>query len=281
VLEGMASMEERDGTIRLIGLGALLAGAVSAAVVAVDGSGQLGGAFARDQVTIYGPAQAALAIALAVGGILLLVVRRRAHVSALLGVTGLCAAQLAGAGFVGYRRWPLYWGCCSSGPVTEPDLVHRLAMAMGVVCAVTAVACVVILAWKGFLRWHGLAVAVAIPVALVVAVAVPRLVAGGWGDKRELAAWALIYSLPYASGLAVSAFMERFAALAVVGAVSCSALIARVGEPFLGQHRPWGDALSLVLLAAAAVAVSRLIPQGRRAPQPRVPQLAEHSSSSP
>jgi hypothetical protein len=210
-------MNERDRSVWLVGIGALLSGAGSAAVVAVDGKGELGGAFARDQLTVYGPAQAALALALAVAGLVLLVTRRRVAGAALLGVIGLCAAQLAGAGLVAVRRWPLYWGCCSPEDVTERDLVRALASGMAVACAVTAVACVLALVWRRDLGWRGVGAAVAIPIALVVALAAPRLVVGGWVDVRELAAWALMYSLPFAGGLAVSSLMQRFAALTMAG----------------------------------------------------------------
>lgn len=106
-------MEEREGSVRLLGVGALFAGAVSSAVVAVDGTGQIGGAITGDQPTIYGPAQATLAVGLAGAGLLLLVARGRGAVAALLSVIGLLAAQLAGTGLVGFRRWPLLWGCCT------------------------------------------------------------------------------------------------------------------------------------------------------------------------
>lgn len=247
-----------------MGIGALWSGAVSVVVVAVDGKGAFPGAFARGQLTVYGPAHAALAVVLAVAGLLVLRTRGRVAVAALLGVIGLCAAQLAGAGLVARRRWPLYWGCCASGNVTEGDLVRDLATGMAVACSVTAAACVGVLVRKRYLGWRGVWATVAAPVALLVAVALPRLVAGSWEDERELAAWALMYSLPFAGALAISALMERFAALAVATAVACSALVATVGKPFLLLGRPWSAALVLVIAAGVAVAAARLIPRGRR-----------------
>ena len=195
-------METRE-RVWLAGIGALFSGAVSGAVVAVDGTGQIGGAFTGEEPTIYGPGQAALALAIAGAGVLLLVARRRVAVAALLGVIGLCAAQLAGTGLVGLRRWPLFWGCCTPETVTEQTLVRTLAVAMAVVCAVTAVACVVVLVWGRYVRWTGvdLPVVVAFAVALVVAIAGPRLVVGDGDDALDLAAWALMYSLPFAAGL--------------------------------------------------------------------------------
>ncbi len=257
-------MGEPERGVRLLGVVALISGAVSAAVVAVDGKGQFGGAFSvGEQPTIYGPAQAALALALAVSGLLVLVARRRVAVAALLGVIGLCAAQLAGAGLVGRRRWPHFWGCCSPESVTEQALVRTLAVVMAVVCAVTAVACVAVLVRRPYVRWTGvdLPVVVAFAVALVVGIAGPRMVVGGWDDERALAAWALMYSLPFAAGLAISALLPRFAALAIAGAVAGSALIATVGESFLELNQPWGDAQALVIAGAGAVAATRLFPR--------------------
>lgn len=259
----MVFLKARDRIVWLVAVSALLSGAVSAGAVAVAGNGDIGGAFARDQLTIYGPAHAALSIALAVGGLLLLVLRQREAVAALLGTTGMCAAQLAGAGLVGYRRWPLYWGCCSSGAVTEQSRVRMLAVAMALACAVSAVACIVVL-WRRFPVWQGWVAALAFPVALVVAVAVPRLMAGAWSDGRDLAAGALTYSLPFAAALASSALMGRFAALALAVAVACSAVMATVGQPFLESRLPFRDSVALVVAAAVAVAVSRLIPAGQR-----------------
>jgi hypothetical protein len=265
-------MAERQGSVRLVGFGALLAGAVSAAVVAVDGTGQIGGAITGDQPTIYGPAQATLAVGLAGAGLLLLVARGGSAVAVLLSTIGLCAAQLAGTGLVGFRRWPLFWGCCTPESVTEKDLVRTLALVMAVACAVTAVGCVVVLVSARHVRWTGLDVTVFVTfaVALVVAVAGPRLVVGGWAvDVKGLAAWALMYSLPFAAALALSALMQRVPALATSGAVVVSALIATMGVSQLELNQPWGDARALVIAAAVAVAVTRLLPRPRKtSPEP-------------
>lgn len=269
-------MEEGDRGVWLMGVLALPSGAVSAAVVAIDGTGRIGGAFAGEQTTIYGPSQAVLSLALAVAGVLALVARRRVAVTAVLGVIGLCASQLAGAGLVGLRRWPHFWGCCSPEAVTETDLVRNLAVVMAVVCALTAVLCVVVLFTRGYAVWAGLEVpvVVAFTVALTVAIAGPRLVVGGWSDGRGLAAWALMYSLPFAAALAISALMRRLTALSMAAVVASSALIATAGESFLELNQPWGDAQVLVVVGALTVAAARLIPQGKRA-------LAEATSPSP
>jgi hypothetical protein len=257
-------MSSQAGSVRLVAVAALVSGGFSAVVVALPGRGYIGGGFAPDQTTIYGPAHAALALALASAGLLLVVSSRREPMAALLGVIGLCSAQLAGVGLVGYRRWPLYWGCCSIKYVTHQELVRNLAVAMAVVCAVTAVASLLVLVSQRFLAWQGWAAAVAFPVALVVAVAVPGIMAGDPYDERDLVAAALTYSVPFGAALAVSGLMVRPAALVVAATVAGSALIATVGSPFLETVLPFRAAQALAVGSAGLVAVARLVP--RRSP---------------
>lgn len=137
---------------------------------------------------------------------------------------------------------------------------------MAVVCALIAVACVVVLVSARHVRSTGVnaTLVVAIAVALVVATAGPPLVVvvGGWtGDVKDLVAATLMYSLPFAAALALSGLMPRFPALASAGAVASSALIATVGESSLFEL---GDAQALVIAAAVVVAATRLLPLPKR-----------------
>ena len=243
---------------------ALAAGAVSTVVLAVDGDGEVGGAL-TDGLSVFGRAHVALAAALLASGLLLCVARRRSVVAGLVAVAGVCAAQLAGAGVVGYRRWPLYWGCCSE-PVTEQDLVRVLALSMGVVCCLAALVCLLVLVRGRLLRWNGPDLAVSLAVALVVAVGVPRVAVGGWSDTHELGAWALMYSLPFAAGLVVSGLLDRLAAFAVVVTIAASASLSTVGYNFvyLANAAEPGDAMKLVLGACVLVVLWRLVPRVRR-----------------
>ncbi len=241
------------------------AGCLSAAVLAVGGAGGLGGAYSRG-LTIYGRSHALLALALAAVGLLLLVVRRSDGVVALLGVAVLLAALLAGAGIVGRRRWPLYWGCCSPKAVTEGELVRTLATAMGVVCALAALVCVVVLLSGLSLSGSRLALTVAVPVALVVAIVVPRIMVGGWEDEREVVARALMYSLPIGATLVLAAAMPRLAALAVVAATVAAALVLTTGEPFIlfsGRLGNEATATWVVVVACLVVAAARLMTHPR------------------
>ena len=224
-----------------------------------------------NQPTIYGPAHTTLAIGLVVAGLLLLGARGRGATAALLSVIGLCAAQLAGTGLVGFRRWPLFCGLLLlRSPSPNTIWSALLAIVMAVVCTVTAVACVVVLVSARLVRWIGvdLTVVAAFAMALVVAIAGPPLVVvvDGWiGDVKDLAAWALMYSLPFAAALALSGLMQRFAALVTAGAVVGSAFIATLWR---GAHfsllQPWGDARAVVIAAAGAVAATRLFPLSKK-----------------
>jgi hypothetical protein len=85
----------------------------------------------------------------------------------------------------------------------------------------------------------------------------------GWiGDVKDLMAVALMYSLPFAVALALSGLMQRFAALATVGAVASSAILTTLGESSLFDL---GDARALVIAAAAVVAATRLFPLSNKA----------------
>lgn len=255
-------MKLREGSVRLVGVAALLAGVVSAAVVAVDGTGRIEGAIASDQPTIYGPAQTTLSAGLVVAGLLLLLAARgRVAAAALTGVVGLLSAQLAATGLVAYRRWPLYWGCCTPEAVTEQELVRTLALLIAVVCGLTALASVVLLFAARYAVWTGasFAVAVAMAAGLTVALAGPPLVAmgGGWAsDVKDLVAVALMYSLPLGIALALSSLMPRLAALTMAGAVAASVLATTLGEPSFFE---FGDARVLVAVSAAVVAATRLV----------------------
>ena len=109
---------------------------------------------------------------------------------------------------------------------------------MAIVCAVTAVASLLVLVSQRFLRLEEWAAAVAFPAALT-------------------------YAIPFEAALAVSGLMVRRAALVVAAAVACSALVATVGSPFLETVLPFRDA-ALAVGAAGVVAVARLV--SRRSP---------------
>ena len=247
------------------GVCALGAAVVAAVVIAIDGSGAISTAFtepAPRAVTVYGVGSLLLAVALGVSGLLVLVVRHRVAVTALVGVAGLCAAQLAGTGLVARRRWPLYWGCCAEDAITARELVRGLALGMAVVCALAAVVCLVVLVGGRFLRRPGadLRTVVAFATALVVALLGPSLADPGYG--HDVAAWSLMYGVPFAVALALTALVPRGAGLSLAAGVAASALAAQAGASYLELRQPWDGALLLVLLASAVAAGGLLLPAG-------------------
>jgi hypothetical protein len=240
---------------------AVVSGAVSALVVAYHGTGGPRGGFSVEENTIYGPSHLALAIGLAGAGVLLAVVKRQELVVALLGVIGVFGAQLAGVGLVGYRRWPLYWGASSDVVVHHEDLVRRLALLMGALCALTAFASLAVLVARRSFRWQGWTTAVALAAAMVVLVLVPPLIASdGFGTHNSVAA-ALTYSVPFAGALTLAGLTSRFAALVITAAVAVSAVIAVAGQSMLDLILPFHDAQGLVVGAAVVVALASLLPR--------------------
>jgi hypothetical protein len=262
------AMEVRAGSVRLVGVSALAAGAVSATILAVDGNGRFGGAWTGAGPTVYGPQQLLLAVTLAAAGLTLLVTRTLGVAAAALGMAGLCAAQLAGTGLVSVRRWPLYRGCCSAEAITQEGLVRVLSALMAGVCALSALACVALLIVGHFATWSRPTAsrAIALGAGGVVMVVGPLLVTEHVsGDLRDLLAWALVYSVPIGAALALSGTLQRPAAWAVSGAVIATALTATAGTSFLETRLPWGSAQELVVAAAVVVALSRIRPPTRTA----------------
>ena len=247
---------------------AVLAGTASLVVLGIGGNGGLGGAFSHG-VTIYGRAHVVLASALVVVGLVLFASRSRAGDTALLAVIVLVPGLLAGAGVVGYRRWPLYKGCCATKPVNDWELMRLLAMGMGVVCAVVAIAGLVALVVGRHLTGNVVSIVVAVPVLAVVTVYVPRLAYGDWEDERELVAWALMYSLPLSAVLLLAVAMPRVPALATVALVACAAVVTLAGEPFILLQGRYGDqtkAAVVVLAACLVVGATRLLSMARQSP---------------
>lgn len=151
------------------------------------------------------------------------------------------------------------------------DLVRSLALAMASVCGVIAVACVVVLASEGLLRWRGLTSIVSASAAVFIAVAEALLLADGWSDGREIAAFALMYSLPFAIALTVSGLMEPSPALAVLVGVSASALLSTLFASRVNLDSDLSMALMLMLVATAGIAASH-----HRVTLAKRPECASH-----
>ena len=272
--------DQRGGAVESQGLergakvAGILAGAVALLVVSVDGQGRPGGA-AIGVLTIYGRAHVILALALLSAALTLTVVRAQSAKAALLAVVVLWGAQLGGVGVVAYRRWPHYYGCCSNYDVSV-GAMKGLAAAMAVTGGAAAGLAVAALLAGGHLRWRGSGwrVLVAWPLALAVLVAVPRLVVGGWGDVREVGARVVMYAVPIAVAIAVSALLDRAPALVLLSAVAVDALLLTQGRPFVELGAPRSLAMSLVIMVVGLLALLRLLPLLRSSPpkaEPVVP----------
>jgi len=251
-----ATVAPTEHSARLPGTVSVVAGLVAVLAVAVDGAGHLGGGFTSSELTIYGPGQALLAGGLIAAGIVLMLLRRRDGVAAGLVVAALCAAQLASTGLVGFRRWPLFRGASAPAPLTAEDLARSLALLMAAACAVAALGCLVSLVRGGHLAWRGGVSVAALATAAVVASVGPLLLTYRPFEVRELAAWSLMYGLPYAAAVTVSGLVRRPVALVAAGAVAACSLVATAGTSMLELIQPWGAAHALVLVAAVTVVVA-------------------------
>lgn len=256
----------RPAATTVVGMLAIIAGSASAWVVLTDGDGSLGWPSGPDAVSIYGPEQAMAAAGLVVSGAGLVLLRARGVAATCLVLAALCAALLAGAGLVGVRKWPHYWGCCAPGPVEERALVQSLALGMGAGCAVLAVALATALMSGGHVRWRGWESAPGLVAAVVVAVTVPPTSAAGRFDASDLAAVSLVLALPVAAALGAAALLERRAALAILAFVAVAEGVAASpvgGSSFLAVNLATGEATPVVAAAVVVSGAARAVPAWR------------------
>ncbi|CAM3860750.1 hypothetical protein [Nocardioides zeicaulis] len=247
----MGQGEGRVAGSRAVGAAALAAALVSAGVTVAGGLPLA----ARPEAggSLFGPAQVVLVAALALLGAVLLVRGRDGRMLPVVAVAGLAAAELAGVGVVSVRRWGIFVGGGYAGvPTVGWQQGRVLAAAMGLVCATVALVCLGVLV-RHRARPHRGRAALAVTAGAAVALLGPLAVRTPVLDRSDLAAWALMYAVPFAAALALVAWVPRRVGLALAVAVAASAVVAPLGESFLEAVVPSGPALPVVLLAAGAV----------------------------
>jgi hypothetical protein len=240
------------------GLVAVVAGLFAMACLAVGPGGGLG--LHLSGRSVYTASQWVLALTL-VGAGVVAVVTRRAASSCALAAAGVFAAQLAGAGLVGYRHW-VPWSGMGGGSLQHPSVLKGIGIALAGGCLVAVVSCVL-----GLIARQAFAVRATRPVGRVATVAIgtvmvgliPLTLAGGQSDRLDWesqGAFSLLYAIPWGVSIAVSAWLVRPAALGVHAAVGISAVVASQTAGMMStsdQSLGFGFAA----LAALAVAVSR------------------------
>jgi hypothetical protein len=240
---------------RWLGVVVVTSGVVALGCLAVDGRDRLVG-FADladvywERYTIYSLDQVAVGLALVLTGLCLLVTRPAKWDVALAAVGGLCAAQLAGLGMVGYRKWPSFVG--SQGSVPDWGLVQELAAVMGGSCAVAAVICLLFVLREG--RPELRALLVAVPLGLLLAAALPFVAPWDPADLGDRVAIALMYGIPLGLALAVTGIMDFRSATGVTAAVAASGLLMGRSEAFVSTE----NLLPVVGLVVASSLVNLL-----------------------
>lgn len=240
---------------RWLGIVMVTSGVVALGCLAIDGRDRLVGLADLADVyweryTIYSLDQVALGVALVLIGLGLLVTRSAKWSVALAAVAGLCAAQLAGLGMVGYRKWPSFVGSYQSVP--DWGLVQELAAVMAGSCAVAAVVCLLFVLREG--KPDRRALLVAVPLGLFLAVALPFIAPWELADLGDRMAIALMYGIPMGLALAVTGLMELRSAAVVTAAVAASGLLMGRSEAFV----PAQNMLPVVGLVGASALVNLL-----------------------
>lgn len=240
---------------RWLGIVVVTSGVVALGCVAVDGRDRLVGLADLADVyweryTIYSLDQVVVGLALVLTGLGLLVTRSAKWDVALAAVAGLCAAQLAGLGMVGYRKWPAFVG--AYGSVPDWGLVQELAVLMGGSCAVAATICLIFVLRAG--RPEVRALRVAVPLGLLLVVALPFVAPWDGADLGDRVAIALMYGIPLGLALAVTGLMEVRSATVVTAAVGAGGLLMGRSDAFV----PAENMLPVVGLVVASSLVNLL-----------------------
>lgn len=202
----------------------------------------------------------------------------RAAVAAAGGVTGVCAAQVAGLGAWAHRHWEPAFGM-GGGYAGDPPRLEQLALlvaAGGAVAAVAAVAQLVVASeWPRSTPWAARAPRVV--VGLVVLGGVPAGLAAldaGLADRTSLGAFALVHGVPWGLACVAVGWAARAAALGVLAAAAAgagAAVVAPSAALTHGQGEPVFAAVVVLLVLAVLLEVGR--GRRRRAPAPPAPRV--------
>jgi hypothetical protein len=198
-------------------------------------------------------------LALAVGSAVVPRVREMGAVPAAVG--GVFAAELAGLGIVAVKHWHPAFGM-GGGYSGDLHVLQALALLVFAAGVVAATASLVRLVVHGALprpesqkiRRTAVAVGGAVLVLLPVAIG-----GGGFGrlDATSLTAFALIYSAPWGISIALTGWLGRTEARAVLAACSLCAAMALVGPQMTDLVGQAFLAFGLALAAVVATLVSR------------------------
>jgi hypothetical protein len=204
--------------------------------------------------TIYDTARWILLAALAATAVTLLIVRRP-HIAKVAATTGaVLAVQLVGTGIVAFKHWRPAAGMTGIGQANL-GVVRTLAAVLTVAAAAALAACLATLrhikavptptsaASRIFTAICGILIAAVVP--LILGAGNPET-----ADVTSLGAYALLYSLPWGTAVAVSGWLPRAAAVAAASTVAVSALLATASHTMVPVANPAAGLLPAAALAA-------------------------------
>jgi hypothetical protein len=236
---------------RVIGWMMLACAALAAVAVATPPTG--GYWYTGDQKSVYDWSTWLQVGMLTAAGLVLVAVKSGRIGAAIVGISS--GAQLAGTGIVAHRRWFTSGGF--GAHAANERVLRAAALGLTAVGVVVVVMCLFVI----WLRRDRLArtslrlVAVTAVLAAGVAVFVPIVMGYELGSRRtEMGAHALMYSLPWAFVVLLTAWLDRRATLVAAGAITVSALPLLKGTVMIPSVRPEA-AFVVALVAAAALLV--------------------------
>lgn len=240
----------------VLGFALLVLGSLSLLCLSVGASGS-----AWNSPTVYTKVQFVLAGALTLLGLVPLMLSR--VLAATAATAAVIGAQLMGAGMVAFQHWKPASGI-NSFAFSSYFLVRSLAVVLAVSGLLAACGSVLTLARRAafsFTRMTPGASRCVVGIGVSVLVGLPPMLGLGSAsslDLTSLGSAVLLYSLPLGGGLIVVAWLARTPALAVVGTVATSAVLAGLGKHMIFIPNP-EFGFVLVLAAAFAVLVVRLL----------------------
>jgi hypothetical protein len=238
--------------------GVIVLAAVAPGVIVLGTRGRTG--VAGQSGTLYDHSRWLLLALLAAAGIALvgagaLPVRWRVEVARVAATVGaITAAQLSTTGIVAAKHWHPLSGMTGYGAAN----LHRLVMLAEFLIAAAAVAtlaCLIVTRTAGVwrtggptrYRWAG------VGLGIIVAVALPAVLGSGNAQTmgaRSLAAYALLYSLPWGAVIAVCGWLGRIGAVTALATVAISAAAAYSSHYLLGVAHPARGFVPIAVLAA-------------------------------
>ena len=246
---------------RVVGWTMLACAALAAVAVATPPTG--GYSYTGDQTSVYDWSTWLQVGMLTAAGLVLIAVKSGRLGAAIVGISS--GAQLAGTGIVAHRRWFTSGGFGSHA--ANERVLRAAAVGLAAIGVVVVVMCLYVI-WlhrDRSARTGPHLIALTAVLAVGVAVLVPIVMGHEVSSRRtQMGAHALMYSLPWAFVVLLTAWLDRRAALVAAGAITVSALPLLAGTVMIPSVRP----KPAFVIALVAVLALLALPNRPRSPTP-------------